>query len=484
MRYIDSGIREPEQVVAQWMSEVSATGPCEFRCQSGYFTIEGLGILAHSLKEWASLDKSTKLLVGSNAASTLASHVAYLAGWLAIPQDHVALGVIRLRNALFHPKVYHFVRADGSMCAYVGSANLTRQGISGWNVEAGVLLDTNDGDDPSVLEQIAENIDSWFNGERGAIERITSSEDIEKLIKEGHLALRRPKEDENDFGGTQGQSSRGSMARLDANATIFKMPDIPNLPDEFSDPKFEIGQSSKTKPQAHFRKTEASYHYPQGTHLGHILAVLYSLSGDRSKTVFADEFVRLDGSLGHGRLAAFRRQIKYKLLAAMEFGLVEDYRLTPPDEYVLSLTELGENLWELFAPLIDQTSIALADGDELSTKMPLNPTSYVAKIKEARERSPELASLYDETVLSVPSVQQMLALVRDLGTGDLLKSDIYENFFSYGPVVDFCDQHGIEPGTEESAKHRCPLLLNVLESVGLIDQSSNKITFRGVPTDG
>jgi superfamily II DNA or RNA helicase len=49
--------------------------------------------------------------------------------------------------------------------------------------------------------------------------------------------------------------------------------------------------------------TEASYHYPQGTHLGHILSILYFFgTGNRKGSPFDDEYIRLRGNLGEGRL--------------------------------------------------------------------------------------------------------------------------------------------------------------------------------------
>ena len=60
--------------------------------------------------------------------------------------------------------------------------------------------------------------------------------------------------------------------------------------------------------------TEASYHYPQGTHLSHILSILYFFgSGTRSGSPYDDEYVRLRGGFGVGRIANYRRQVKYKL---------------------------------------------------------------------------------------------------------------------------------------------------------------------------
>ena len=39
----------------------------------------------------------------------------------------------------------------------------------------------------------------------------------------------------------------------------------------------------------------------------------------------------------------------------------------------------------------------------------------------------------------------------------------------------YCDQNGIEEATEEGAKHRCPFLINILESIGIVSQARSAI---------
>ncbi len=58
---------------------------------------------------------------------------------------------------------------------------------------------------------------------------------------------------------------------------------------------------------------------------------------------------------------------------------------------------------------------------------------------------------------------------------DIAKSDIYKGFFEAPFVRAFCDQNGIETATEEGAKHRCPFLLNILETLGIIEQTRTNI---------
>ena len=57
--------------------------------------------------------------------------------------------------------------------------------------------------------------------------------------------------------------------------------------------------------------TEASYHYPQGVHLGHVLYTLRIIGKNKCKnSLIDDRFVKMRGNLDSGRLGAFQRQTK------------------------------------------------------------------------------------------------------------------------------------------------------------------------------
>lgn len=211
------------------MQEVSAEGPCQFRCQSGYFTIEGSGALLPALETWAQGGLPIRLLLGSNQASTLASHVSYLAGRLGLPRSHVGLGIVSFDGSLFHPKVYHFLREDESETAYVGSANLTGPGINGLNIEAGVIVDTRDGDDAVLLRSIRDRIDAWFERGSDGLSNITSLEDIQTLLDEGYLALRSkdPPPEAGQGGVDNGNQDDGRTAPSRARrSALVKLPRI------------------------------------------------------------------------------------------------------------------------------------------------------------------------------------------------------------------------------------------------------------------
>lgn len=188
MRYIDSGARDVGQTVGAWLEEELDAEVAELRWQSGFFSADGLPPFVPALERLAANDLPVRVVIGSNNSDTLHTHVSHLVQAIGLPRPSAQLGVVKYSGAFFHPKTYHLRRADGSQAAYVGSANLTAAGISGLHVEAGVLLDTTEGDPPPVLDAIAGSVDDWFGENRTGIELVTSADDVERLAAAGLLS--------------------------------------------------------------------------------------------------------------------------------------------------------------------------------------------------------------------------------------------------------------------------------------------------------
>ena len=86
---------------------------------------------------------------------------------------------------------------------------------------------------------------------------------------------------------------------------------------------------------------------------------------------------------------------------------------------------------------------------------------------------------YSEILENMPAIAQMKNfLVSVANDGKVSKAQIYKEFFGYPEVLEFCDLVGIDPASEEGAKHRCPFLLNVLESIGFIEQGRFDVTLK------
>lgn len=192
MRYIDSGNRNASEALGSWLQTETASGVTEFRWQTVFFSQDGLAPLVPMLQQLLAADLPTFGVIGSNDGETLESHTRALVNLLGLPRSNARLGIVGYSGAYFHPKTYHFLRADGSQAAYVGSANLTLAGMAR-HVEAGLILDTRDGDSASVLDDIANGVNAWFNvPHRSGFEQITDANDIARIVSLGLLATAPP----------------------------------------------------------------------------------------------------------------------------------------------------------------------------------------------------------------------------------------------------------------------------------------------------
>lgn len=226
--------------------------------------------------------------------------------------------------------------------------------------------------------------------------------------------------------------------------------------------------------------TEASYHFPQGLHLGHILYILKTLLGGRLKGTHLDsDYIKIRGNLGEDRLGAFQRQTKYKLQGLMELGLIVDDRKIGADtEYYLQLTPKGKEVAEALEPLFKKLDLTFKekDSDVPSWEMNAQPSVFNKALSNFIQQNPNEGKFITKIFLDMYAISLILNyLYRVERKATITKKSIYQNFFQASFVASYCDQNGIEAATEEGAKRRCPFLLNILEAIGIIRQETNTI---------
>ena len=221
MKYFDSGERNPEHTLARWLENALSEGVSELRLQTGFFSLDGIGLLIPALDPCKHNDLPTRLLIGSNDAGTLKDDVVGLVDAIGIPRNGAQLGIVSYDGAFFHPKTYYIKRPDGSEAAFVGSANLTTSGLV-LHVEAGIALDTRDGDAPDHLSQIAAAIDSWFSQNRVGMTSISGLAAVDTLATSGVLAVTRP--------ARSSSQSQGSMGGRTARPRLQNLIALPNVP--------------------------------------------------------------------------------------------------------------------------------------------------------------------------------------------------------------------------------------------------------------
>jgi superfamily II DNA or RNA helicase len=225
--------------------------------------------------------------------------------------------------------------------------------------------------------------------------------------------------------------------------------------------------------------TEASYHFPQGVHLGHIFYIIDTVSRNQTKDSHLDaRYIRIRGNLDGDRVGAFQRQTKYKLQALMELGLLlDDRKIGVDDEYVLQLTPKGKKLAEILQPLFRDIDFSFKEKDAAVPSWEMNeqPKKFNEVFRKFIENHPEKSFILN-VFLDMHAVGLMLNyLYRIERKSAVTKSEIYQKFFTAPFVANYCDRNGIDVATETGAEHRCPFLLNILESLGIIRQETSSV---------
>ena len=189
MRYIDNGAgNRAEVALLPLLQGLLTTDVVGLRWQSGYFDARVLGVFGSALQRLAQEDLNTAVLVGSNKRQTSAPSIHLLTHLLALPRSNAHLGVVSYADGLYHPKTVHLSYSSGREVAYVGSANLTSPGLNGLNIEAGIVLDTDEGDSARVLRDIRCTIDEWFRTCPDGLFQVKEREDVGQLEEKGILA--------------------------------------------------------------------------------------------------------------------------------------------------------------------------------------------------------------------------------------------------------------------------------------------------------
>ncbi len=206
MRYIDNGHGDPrEEALFAWLRTVLTADVIGIRWQSGFFEASVLGVFVPTFQRLANENLDAVVLIGSNDGETQASAVHQLVDVLGLPRPNALLGVVSYADGFYHPKTIHLCYRSGREVAYVGSANLTSRGINGLNIEAGIVLDTDEGDSGDLLNHVEQAASEWFVSRPDGLFQVESHDDVNRLEAHGILATERaPRPPRGEGGGPGG----------------------------------------------------------------------------------------------------------------------------------------------------------------------------------------------------------------------------------------------------------------------------------------
>lgn len=226
--------------------------------------------------------------------------------------------------------------------------------------------------------------------------------------------------------------------------------------------------------------TESSYHFPQGTHLGHLMYIL-KIVGENSiaSSRIAPQYVRFEkGDEDKNPLTTFQRQTKYKLQAAMEMGMLVDFRSESSAGVKIILTPEGKELYETLRPFLNFVDMSFKEGGKTDISWAMNNEKTInSSIASFLKSNPHAKELFSNMLLGMDAISLLLRyLYTVVKTTTIQKASVYENFFSCPFVSRYCETKGIEVPTNEGAKHRIPFLFNILETLGVIEQRRSELT--------
>ncbi|MDR0205979.1 MAG: DEAD/DEAH box helicase family protein [Bacteroidales bacterium] len=223
--------------------------------------------------------------------------------------------------------------------------------------------------------------------------------------------------------------------------------------------------------------TEASYHFPQGTHLGHIMYILDVIGNNKIKDSHIDpQYVRFSGGYDE-YLGEFQRQTKYKLQAAMEMGLLVDFRKEIEGNFSLIFTNKGEQVYNALKGVLSSIDFSFSTTGKTDISWAMTCESTINQtIKNYLCQHPEEQTIVRKVLLEMDAVNLLLKYLYAIQRKTIIeKSDIYADFFNAPFVKQYLDRHGIEQPTEEGRRRRIPFLFNILEALGIINQKAREI---------
>ena len=228
--------------------------------------------------------------------------------------------------------------------------------------------------------------------------------------------------------------------------------------------------------------TKASYHYPQGTHLGHIFYIVKTLGdGVFTDLVNPELYIAADGVS-----TTLARQTRYKIWACMELGILYDDR--NPEETIdadtfRNLTPAGKTLYRILNEYVEDPdfySFKTGGKTEISWSMVQDEAYFNAFIRNLpKGEQDKLAEIF----LQMDAVKHMLVYLfhENKNATTFSKNQVYTNYFTAPYISEYFEINGIEVPSLEGAKRRLPFILNILDAFSVVTLSRSNFDICKLP---
>lgn len=225
--------------------------------------------------------------------------------------------------------------------------------------------------------------------------------------------------------------------------------------------------------------TEFSYHFPQGTHLGHIMYVIYTVGSHSIQgSHISPEYVKFNGNYSEGQMGNFERKTKYALQATMELGLIIDFRQESSEQnFKIVFTKIGQEIYEILRPLLKTLDLSFKIEGKAEISWSMNCENTINEtIKIFLNKNSNAKNTIRRAFLKMDAVNLLLKYLYSIQRKvNITKAEIYADFFEAPFVKNYLERHGLESPTESVIVRRVPFLFNILESLGIINQGRSNI---------
>ncbi|WP_286913387.1 DEAD/DEAH box helicase family protein [Flavobacterium sp. UBA4197] len=225
--------------------------------------------------------------------------------------------------------------------------------------------------------------------------------------------------------------------------------------------------------------TEFSYHFPQGTHLGHIMYILNTVgSNSITGSHIAPEHVKFNGSYSEGQMGSFQRKTKYALQASMELGLIIDFRQEALEQdFKIALTKSGHEIYNSLRPMLETIDYSFKEDGKAVISWSMNCENTINDtIKNYITENKKAKTLLRNLFLEMDAVSLLLKYLYTIQRKTTItKTEIYTDFFEAPFVKSYLERHGLENPPQNVIVRRIPFLFNVLEALGIIKQRRSDI---------
>jgi len=225
--------------------------------------------------------------------------------------------------------------------------------------------------------------------------------------------------------------------------------------------------------------TEFSYHFPQGTHLGHIMYVLNTVGSESIQgSHISSEYVKFTGNYSEGQMGNFERKTKYALQASMELGLIIDFRHEGLEQdFKIVFTKSGLEIYNILKPLLETLDLSFKEEGKAEISWSMNCEGTINEtIKNYLNENTNAKKLLRKVFLKMDAVNMLLKYLYSIQRKvTITKAEVYADFFESPFVKSYLERHGLENPTESVIVRRVPFLFNILESLGIINQGRSNI---------